>query len=309
MRLTNYLLTGMALQVVKLLKSWKHSSEKKSWVGKFLQKVGKVVDNPCRSTFFRLKTPQKEMSLNPTIHFQGFWLLVSGRVTEMISFIVFGGAGDLPRQPGTTRQYWIVKKDQESIGYYTTNDFETYINLQQNLTYKINSQKRKSFPSWKNSVCICSSLQFLLPLFQPTTNLHLRKLKWQWKSQPFEDVYPINNCDFTASHVGFRGSNQVTPRNLQRSKIAKVSQIAPLKNPPAFSLWCGSWEQMQLRGRRKRTTTPKRTWMVVTNRKRWMIFIASMSWVVDMVDFYTKMIEDISHVIMYVQKYYIYIYI
>ena len=29
------------------------------------------------------------MSLNPTIHFQGFWLLVSGRVTEMISFIVF----------------------------------------------------------------------------------------------------------------------------------------------------------------------------------------------------------------------------
>ena len=146
-------------------------------------------------------------------------MAVSFREGNWNDFVHRFWAGDLPRQPGTTRQYWIVKKDQESIGYYTTKVLETHINLQQNLTYKINSQKKNSFPSWKNSVCICSSLQFLLPSFQLTTNLHLRKLKWQWKSQPFEDVYPINNCDFPASHVGFRGSNRVTPRNLPNRPV------------------------------------------------------------------------------------------
>ena len=81
------------------------------------------------------------------------------------------------------------------------------------------------------------------------------------ENQPFEDVSPIKNCDFPASHVSFRGSirDHVLHSNFSRYQLPQRLQGLP-SYPAAFLLpdmwrnkWftsyldrCDSWEPLRL---------------------------------------------------------------
>ena len=80
--------------------------------------------------------------------------------------------------------------------------------------------------------------------------LHPRKLIWQWKTNNFEDISPIQHGDFPVSHVSFRGgvpticvTMKFTRVSMRFYGVSHVSVFVPWANPPVsppnFAHWRG----------------------------------------------------------------------